>query len=246
MQKVRTYDRGIKKILNSWRFRFITIVPSPYWTQLKRTKMAVLYKVLSHGCRWYSYRDFAGSGCPALEWCLFPAEPCGEYWNNFFSYMCRDTLHIFRMGAVLYLLFNNKKILFYYSVLAAMDLLDARIFILLSSAGITALFPLLHLTDLTPLKILLILFYTILSSSLLIQRHKQCLLQIYEWIYVGSLPLIIVYETCIHGFLFDEQLPFLPLAITSIYCSLGVTYSFLLYYYVFVSSELSNLKWPWE
>lgn len=127
-------------------------------------------------------------------------------------------------------------------MLAAVDSYDARIFIILSSAGTTALFPLLHPTDLTPLKIFLFLFYTILSSAFLIEHYKQCLLKVHEWSYVVLLLLLIVYQSGIHEFLFGEKLPFLPLAITSVYCSLGVNYSFLLYYSANLSSEPSNLK----
>ena len=42
-----------------------------------------------------------------------------------------------------------------FSILAALDINDARIFILLSSVGHTALLPLLHPSDLTPLKLIL-------------------------------------------------------------------------------------------
>ncbi|XP_076544418.1 ALG6/ALG8 family glucosyltransferase xit isoform X2 [Osmia lignaria lignaria] len=119
-------------------------------------------------------------------------------------------------------------------VLAVTDKDDARIFLILSSAGHTALLPLLYPTNLTPLKILLLLTYMLASFLTLSRKFKQQLLYFHEYIYVIILPILTVYETVLHKLIFGDKLPFLPLAITSIYCATGVLYSWILYYYMFL------------
>ncbi|XP_076181010.1 ALG6/ALG8 family glucosyltransferase xit isoform X1 [Ptiloglossa arizonensis] len=111
---------------------------------------------------------------------------------------------------------------------------DARIFLILSSTGHIALLPLLYPSNLTPLKILLPLTYMIASFLALSRKFKQRLLYFHELIYVISLPLLTLYETIFHKLIFGDKLPFLPLALTSIYCAIGVSYSWLLYYYMFL------------
>lgn len=119
------------------------------------------------------------------------------------------------------------------SVLSVINKNDARVFIILSLTGSAGLFPLLYPKDLLLLKLLFFTFYAICTSTLLIQRFKKNILFLHEWLYIAGLPLIIVYESVLHEFLFNKNLPFLPLAITSLYCSLGVTYSFFLYYFMY-------------
>ncbi|XP_053989067.1 probable dolichyl pyrophosphate Glc1Man9GlcNAc2 alpha-1,3-glucosyltransferase [Hylaeus volcanicus] len=119
-------------------------------------------------------------------------------------------------------------------ILAATDKNDARIFLILSSAGHTALLPLLYPNNLTPLKILLLLTYMLASFLVFSRKFKQRLLYPHEYAYVVSLPLLTIYETILHKLIFADQLPFLPLALTSVYCSIGVSYTWLLYYYMFL------------
>ncbi|KAJ8676005.1 hypothetical protein QAD02_011791 [Eretmocerus hayati] len=125
-------------------------------------------------------------------------------------------------------------------VLAAIDKDDARAFLLLSSAGHTALFPLLYPNELTPLK--LILWFTYLNATLLLfkNRYGSILVNIYEIIYIAVLPVITVYETVLHQLIFKDKLPFLPLALTSTYCALGISYIYLTSYYEFVCSHFKE------
>lgn len=134
-----------------------------------------------------------------------------------------------------FLQFNEFLIQFssFSSVLSVINKNDARVFIILSLTGSAGLFPLLYPKDLLLLKLLFFTFYAICTSTLLIQRFKKNILFLHEWLYIAGLPLIIVYESVLHEFLFNKNLPFLPLAITSLYCSLGVTYSFFLYYFMY-------------
>ncbi|XP_043786213.1 probable dolichyl pyrophosphate Glc1Man9GlcNAc2 alpha-1,3-glucosyltransferase [Apis laboriosa] len=119
-------------------------------------------------------------------------------------------------------------------VLATTNKNDARIYLILSSAGHTALLPLLYLNNLTPLKILLLLVYVIAIFLAFCQKFNLDLLYSYEYIYVFTLPILTVYETIIHKIIFGEALPFLPLALTSIYCAIGIIYSWIFYYYMFL------------
>lgn len=68
-------------------------------------------------------------------------------------------------------------------------------------------------------------------------------LYFYEYIYMINLPVLTVYETIVHKLIFGEKLPFLPLALTSLYCAIGVTYSWVVYYYMFLQyNKINNHK----
>lgn len=122
----------------------------------------------------------------------------------------------------------------YFSVLAVTNRDDARIFLILSNTGHTALLPLLYPNNLIPLKILLLLTYMITSFLALSRKFKQRLLYFHEHAYVVCLPLLTLYECIIHKLIFNDKLPFLPLALTSMYCAIGVSYAWMLYYYLFL------------
>lgn len=77
-----------------------------------------------------------------------------------------------------------------------------------------------------------------LSSILvLINQHVRSLLRLYEWLYIIPLPLITFYEVVLHKLLLGDRLPFLPLAFTSIYCAIGITYCWILYYYIYLQNN---------
>ncbi|KAK1123389.1 hypothetical protein K0M31_008099 [Melipona bicolor] len=128
-------------------------------------------------------------------------------------------------------------------VLAATNKNDARIYIILSSAGHAALLPLLYMDNLTPLKILLISVHMIASFLTFSRKFDAGLLYSYEYLYVINLPVLTVYETIVHKLIFHEKLPFLPLAFISIYCAVGITYSWVVYYYMFLRcSDVDDIK----
>ncbi|KAF7414955.1 hypothetical protein HZH68_003444 [Vespula germanica] len=123
-------------------------------------------------------------------------------------------------------------------VLATVDINDARIYIILSSTGYTSLLPLLYPDNLTPLKLLLLILH-IFSTNLILQyQFKKPLLYLHEFLYIRVLPLIAVYESVLHKHFFSDNLPFLPLALISIYCAIGIIYSwFLSYYYLLCDND---------
>jgi len=115
---------------------------------------------------------------------------------------------------------------------------DARVFIILSSAGHTALLPLLYPDNLSSLKLLFSLVYMLSSILILTNQHGRSLLRSHEWLYVIPLPLVTIYEVMLHKLLLGDELPFLPLALTSIYCAIGITYCWILYYYMYLQNDI--------
>ncbi|XP_015119178.1 probable dolichyl pyrophosphate Glc1Man9GlcNAc2 alpha-1,3-glucosyltransferase [Diachasma alloeum] len=127
-------------------------------------------------------------------------------------------------------------------VLATLDSFNARVFMILSAAGHTSILPLLFPKNLTILKITMLLTYSAASCVCLPKLHRTSLLKIHEWLYVAVLPLVTLYETLIHRIVFGEKLPFLPLAGTSVYCAIGVLYSWLLYYHNYSCGQMKETK----
>lgn len=134
---------------------------------------------------------------------------------------------------------------FCFSILAVMDPGDAKVFLILSTVGHYSLFPLLFHKDLTLIKVLLMSSYTLYSFYSLPKLYpfQLCkftlpLLNIFETVYLSGLIPIFIYDTFVHKLIgLDNSLPFLPLMITSTYCSLGVIYTWIKYYVIFLSKR---------
>ncbi|CAB0038824.1 unnamed protein product, partial [Trichogramma brassicae] len=125
---------------------------------------------------------------------------------------------------------------------AMVDVFDARIFVILSCVGYTALFPLLYPQEFMPLKLILWFIHLVMVRLLFKAPNNSVPLTKLEKLYIRILPLITCYETFLHKTLFKDKLPFLPLAITSIYCALGITYSYALLYYNYMCKDNSSLQ----
>ncbi|TRZ03287.1 hypothetical protein DNTS_006716 [Danionella cerebrum] len=126
------------------------------------------------------------------------------------------------------------------SLLAVESREDARIFLILSITGHYSLFPLLFTTQEMPIKIFLMLLFTIFSfSSLrLLFRKAGSLLNSLETLYLlGLLPLEVICEFIFPLTLWQKSFPFMPLMLTSVYCSLGVTYAFIRLYISLLTSS---------
>lgn len=136
-----------------------------------------------------------------------------------------------------------------------MDVNDAKIFILLGVVGHYSLFPLLFPSSLLLVKVLLLVLYSIYSFHSLskvypfaVCNYSFPLLNCIESIYILGLSVIFTYENFLHYLLgLDEKLPYLPLLLTSFYCSLGVIYSWIQFYINFftrthVTSTKPNKK----
>lgn len=119
---------------------------------------------------------------------------------------------------------------------------DAKVFLLLSTVGHYSLFPLLFPTSLITIKVLLLLTHTIYAFQslyslcpMIMVKSTLPLLNYGESLYVlGLLPLFF-YDNVIHMALgLNKSLPFLPLMMTSVYCSVGVVYCWIRYYVHFL------------
>ncbi|KAF7654386.1 hypothetical protein LDENG_00070440 [Lucifuga dentata] len=119
------------------------------------------------------------------------------------------------------------------SFLAVESREDAGIFLLLSTTGHYSLFPLIFTPAELPIKVLLMLMFTLYSFTALRKRFsgQGSLLRPLEVVYLlGLVAVAIGCEIIFPLSPWQQKLPFLPLLATSVYCSLGVCYSFLRLY----------------
>ncbi|XP_001377643.2 probable dolichyl pyrophosphate Glc1Man9GlcNAc2 alpha-1,3-glucosyltransferase [Monodelphis domestica] len=104
---------------------------------------------------------------------------------------------------------------------------DARIYLLLTTTGHYSLFPLLFTAQEFPIKVLLMLLFTVYSfSSLKTLFRKEKLLNRMETIYlIGLGPLEICCELVFPFTPWKLKYPFFPLFLISVYCAVGITYA---------------------
>lgn len=130
------------------------------------------------------------------------------------------------------------------SLLAVESREDARTFLILSITGHYSLFPLLFTTQELPIKLFLMLLFTIFSvtSLKMLFRKGGSLLNPLESMYLlGLIPLELVCEFIYPLTVWQKTFPFLPLMLTSLYCALGVTYAFIrLYISMLTSSDTAK------
>lgn len=136
---------------------------------------------------------------------------------------------------------------------------DAINFFILSVTGTYSLFPLLFKPAEGVTKILVTLLWVSYAfpairslykvkadDSRVAGQHAQILrdkilskfnnffqpLKLHEFIYLAGFLVIHTYCSFIHSYILglDQKLPFVPLMLTSVYCSIGVVYSFIMFY----------------
>ncbi|XP_060627205.2 dolichyl pyrophosphate Glc1Man9GlcNAc2 alpha-1,3-glucosyltransferase isoform X1 [Anolis sagrei] len=110
---------------------------------------------------------------------------------------------------------------------------DAGVYLILATTGHLSLFPLLFTAPELPLKILLMLLFTVYSFSSLkaLFRKEGPLLNWLETLYLlGLLPLEIFCEIVFPFTAWMSKFPFLPLMLISVYCALGIMYAWLKLY----------------
>ncbi|XP_062867306.1 probable dolichyl pyrophosphate Glc1Man9GlcNAc2 alpha-1,3-glucosyltransferase isoform X2 [Trichomycterus rosablanca] len=188
--------------------------------------------------RWF------GSGIPALgsslrvscsDTCLYTTVHFGK---GFLRCMVICALGSFMFGWHV----HEKAILMAilpFSLLAVESKEDARTFLILSTTGHFSLLPLLFTAQELPIKIIIMLLFTVFSFSSLNKLFSKsgCLLNPVECVYLlGLVPLEIICEFVYPLTRWQLTLPFIPLLLTSVYCALGVVYCFIrLYMSVFTS-----------
>ncbi|KAM7085878.1 dolichyl pyrophosphate Glc1Man9GlcNAc2 alpha-1,3-glucosyltransferase isoform 7-T9 [Molossus nigricans] len=123
---------------------------------------------------------------------------------------------------------------------------DASIFLILTTTGHYSLFPLLFTAPEFPIKILLMLLFTIYSISSLktLFRKEKPLFNWMETFYLLGLgPLEVFCEFVFHFTSWKLKYSFLPLLLTSAYCAVGITYAwFKLYVSVLTDPPAGKTK----
>ncbi|MEQ2284796.1 glycosyl transferase, partial [Ameca splendens] len=126
------------------------------------------------------------------------------------------------------------------SILAVESREDAGIFLVLTTTGHYSLFPLLYTPAELPIKVCLMLMFTIFSFTALRKLHRAqgSLLRPLEVVYLlGLVAVAIACEFIFPLSPWQQKLPFLPLLVTSVYCAAGVSYSFLRLYVTLLRSD---------
>ncbi|TMS14180.1 putative dolichyl pyrophosphate Glc1Man9GlcNAc2 alpha-1,3-glucosyltransferase [Larimichthys crocea] len=126
------------------------------------------------------------------------------------------------------------------SILAVESREDAGIFLVLSTTGHYSLFPLIFTPAELPIKVGLMLMFVIYSFTALRKLHsgQGTLLHPLESVYLlGLVVVAIACEIIFPLSPWQQKLPFLPLLLTSVYCSVGVCYSFLRLYVSLLRQE---------
>ncbi|KAI9253284.1 dolichyl glycosyltransferase [Helicostylum pulchrum] len=115
-----------------------------------------------------------------------------------------------------------------YGLMAANSKASLRVLIIMSAAGIVSLYPLLFQSTETPIKITLTLLWfcaVIPALAYHVQTPLKNLLSAIEVNYLYGLIFLQFYTGFVHDMMFGSgKLPFLPLMITSLYCSIGILY----------------------
>lgn len=126
------------------------------------------------------------------------------------------------------------------TLLSLHSMQDAKYGFILSISGYFSLFPLLFHIDLFLIRYSLYLAYVSFMFTQFRRLYKQTQpkLNILEWFYVFGFIFIPIYEHLVAPLMgFNKKLPFMPLLLTSVYCSFGVLYVFVRYYILTLSSE---------
>lgn len=130
--------------------------------------------------------------------------------------------------------------------LATTNDLDANLFTFLSIVGYYSMLPLIFKPAEAVIKYSLLILHSVFSyymiGALFTDSEKNIkysfkLLNTLETVYLVGIIIVELYCQVVHQILgFDDKLPFLPLMLTSVYSSVGVTYSWLKTYYYYVIS----------
>ncbi|KAF4523091.1 hypothetical protein B566_EDAN003103 [Ephemera danica] len=137
------------------------------------------------------------------------------------------------------------------SILSVVWKKEARSYLLLSTLGHYSLTPLIFTPFEMPLKALLVASHATYAFLQLHQmfnvqgynRRRLPLLSCIETLYILGLIPLFLYENVIHNLLwFSQNLPFLPLMLTSVYCAAGIFYCWCRYYWHFLSMGDGNYK----
>lgn len=130
-------------------------------------------------------------------------------------------------------------------VLTFHDKSEASSSLFVSFFGLYSLTPLLFTSELVLVKLSLYVLYIAFNLYAYKKLYDFNLLRLHERLYCSGLILLPLYEHIIQNILnFHLKLPFLPLMITSVYCSVGMTYFWIKFYceYLSLSNDVKEMK----
>ncbi|RNA17987.1 dolichyl glycosyltransferase, partial [Brachionus plicatilis] len=115
------------------------------------------------------------------------------------------------------------------SLLAVNNRKFASVYFFISTIAYYSLFPLLFKNFEYPIKVILFIISVLYNyESLKYQYSKKFKINKIELVYLSLIIILELYNSILHFVLsFDKKLPYLPLMITSVYCSIGIIYSWL-------------------
>lgn len=113
------------------------------------------------------------------------------------------------------------------SLVAFSDPLLARPAFFINTVGSYSLFPLLFQPAEVPLKLLVFVAHTLVAYA----AYGQAVTGLFERLYLCGLGGVFAFAEVIHPIWISPRLVFSPLLLTSVYCSLGIVYAWLLLYY---------------
>lgn len=124
---------------------------------------------------------------------------------------------------------------------------EAKHTLFLSIVSHFSLFPLLFKPNVAIIKLSLLLTYILVHFNgiryLWASMNRKHVLPLHEIIYNLGFIALILYEFILqYAFNLDKRLPFLPLLLTSVYCSIGILYFWFRYYAAFLTDGNSNEK----
>lgn len=142
-----------------------------------------------------------------------------------------------------------------FSFLAVLGVEDGGLFLFISMIGHYSLFPLLYPKSLQNIKLFMLLTHASIIFNYIPELYNKAgkrskrgflrfpMLSVFESLFVYGLLLLFLYENFIQQTLkLDKSLPFLPLMLTSVYCSIGVLYFYISYYHYFLTFNLSVIE----
>lgn len=112
---------------------------------------------------------------------------------------------------------------------------EVDLLFLLTIVAFYSLFPLLFTSELKLPQLFMFLSHITFGLYAFKINKIQLNYSIYHKAYLAGLCVLFVYENIIQYILgMDLKLPFLPLMLTSVYCSFGIIFSWLKFYYNFM------------
>lgn len=120
-------------------------------------------------------------------------------------------------------------------ILTANSQQDARSSLFLTIFGLYSLTPLLFTSELILVKLSLFALYVGFNIFAFKEIYQTQVLKRYEIIYSAGILILPLYEFVIqYALKLDQKLPFMPLMLTSVYCSTGMIYFWLKFYLEYI------------